>query len=121
VVALDGLATERFVSERSKYIAASDDRARRAEVFFSGFPWPESFTLTFEGGRTLAVNRMRQKWTSRPRGLQVPSIPDGMRYHRIPSFGDPNFEAVARRAVARLFRRLFRVFSSARTLWRQGR
>jgi carboxyl-terminal processing protease len=95
VVAIDGRATENFVNERIIYIAASDDRARRAKVFFSGFLWPESFTLTFKDGRTLTVNRLKPKWKARPSPQQAPPLPDGVVYHRIPSFGEPRHEEAA--------------------------
>ena len=95
VTAIDGHATDKFVSDRIKYIAASDDRARQAKVFFSGFLWPKSFTLTFEDGRTLTVNRLEPKWKARPRQQQAPPLPDGVGYHRIPSFGDPKNEDAA--------------------------
>ncbi|MEO7144729.1 MAG: hypothetical protein ABI165_14620 [Bryobacteraceae bacterium] len=65
VTAIDGRPTAEFAGERTKYIAASDDRARRAKVFFSGFLWPESL------------------WKPRQETRVAPKIPDGVAYHRI--------------------------------------
>jgi carboxyl-terminal processing protease len=95
VTAIDGKATGAFVADRAKYIAASDDRARRSKVFFSGFLWPGSFTLTFEDGRTLTLNRLALKWKARTKPQQAPPLPDGVAYRRIPSFGDPRNEEAA--------------------------
>jgi carboxyl-terminal processing protease len=95
VASVEGEATDQFVGDRMKYVSASDDRARRAKVFFSGFLWPESFVLTFEDGRTLAVNRLEPKWKARPGRQEAPSLREGVAYHRIPSFGDPKYEDAA--------------------------
>jgi carboxyl-terminal processing protease len=93
VTAIDGRPTEEFVAARSKYIAASDDRARRQKAFFSGFLWPDSFTLTFEDGRKVTVNRLAPRWKAQqPRSPQPPPIPSGVAYRRIPSFEDPKDE-----------------------------
>src|SRR5258706_16131955 len=95
VTAIDGQATEKFVGDRMKYITASDDRARRQKAFFSVFLWPDSFTLTFEDGHTLTVNRLQPKRKARPRQEPAPSLPDGVAYHRISSFEDPKNEGAA--------------------------
>jgi len=95
VTAIEGQVTEKFVSDRSKYICASDDSARRSKVFFSGFLWPESFTLTFEGGRTLSVNRLHPKPKARPAAVRPSTLPEGVKYHRIRSFEEPKFEVAA--------------------------
>lgn len=95
ITAIDGMPTDEFMADRMKYIGASDDRARRAKVFYSGFLWPQSFTLTFQDQRKLTVDRTNQKWSARPNQPPAPAIPDGVVYHRIPSFGEPRFEQAA--------------------------
>jgi len=95
VTAIDGRAVDLFVGEHAKYIAASDDRARRAKVFFSGFLWPESFTLTFADGHTLAVNRLQPKPKPRRAPAPAPRLPEGVAYHRIRSFEEPANENAA--------------------------
>jgi carboxyl-terminal processing protease len=95
VTAIEGRPTADFVVEKSRYIAASDDRIRRAKVFFSGFLWPKSFTLTLEGGRTVAVDRLSPKWKPQPPQPPMPALPEGVVYHRIRSFDDPKFENAA--------------------------
>jgi carboxyl-terminal processing protease len=95
VIEIDGQAVDKFVGDRLKYISASDDSSRRAKVFFIGFLWPKSFTLTFDDRRTLTVNRLEPKWKPRPAQPAAPTLPEGVRYHRIPSFGDPKNEQAA--------------------------
>lgn len=97
VIAIDGRPTEEFVAGKMKYVPASDDRARRMRVFTSApYLWPESFTLTFEGGRTLTINRLAPKWQSLSiLGPASPRLPDGVFYHRIPNFGEPKYQQEA--------------------------
>ena len=95
VTAIDGRPTDEFVHDKARYIAASDDRARLAKAFFSGFLWPNSFTLTFEDGRTLTVDRLKPKWKARPRQQPAAALPAGVGYHRIGSFEEPKYENAA--------------------------
>jgi carboxyl-terminal processing protease len=91
VTAIDGQPVDRFVGERTKYIAASEDRARRFKVFSYSFLWPDSVKLAFEGGRQVTVNRLQPKWKARVKPAEI-RIPTGTVYHRIASFDDPKFE-----------------------------
>lgn len=95
VTAIDGQPVEQVVAGRMKYIAASDDRARRFKAFSNSFLWPDTFTLTLEGGRQLTVDRRHPKpHAARPQSPRL-SLPQGVAYHRIPSFDDPKFENAA--------------------------
>jgi carboxyl-terminal processing protease len=95
VTAIDAKPVDDFISERIRYSAASDERTREAKVFFIGFLWPKSFTLTLKGGRRLTVNRLEPKWKPATGGLPVPTLPEGVVYHRIRSFGESKFENAA--------------------------
>lgn len=95
VTAINGQPAEKFLGERMKYIAASDDRARRAKVFSTAYLWPQSFTLTLQDNRTLEVDRLNHKWRPRATVPAAPPFPEGVAYHRIPSFGEPRFEQAA--------------------------
>ena len=53
---------------------------------------PESVKLTFEAGGELTIDRLRPKWRAPVKKTSETPLPEGIAYHRLPSFEDPKFE-----------------------------
>ncbi len=94
VVSIAGKSTAEFVAERTKYISASSEFARRTGVFFFSPVWPTQFEVALADGRRVNIDRTQptaEQWIAAAPG----SVPDDVAYHRIPSFGDPKREQEA--------------------------
>lgn len=109
IFAVDGRAVEEFFKEKRKYIAASDERSARRKLFFHAHIFPERFTLTLDGNRTVTVDRR-----TAPAAQAAPETtgrwlkPNDIAYIKIPGFGEPRFQEGALKFV--------REFASARAL-----
>jgi carboxyl-terminal processing protease len=95
---LDGRAVEDAVGELSRYVAASNDRSARTNVFNYSMLFPERVSLGLQDGTTVVVDR------SVP--ADAPIVPlraaegrwveeSRIAYIRVPSFGSPVFEQSA--------------------------
>lgn len=85
---IDGQSLDEFYQQKRKYLAASNESARRQRLVFSPFLWPEQFMLTLDDGRTVKVDRNAQQLAP-----TVPPVTEGrllepnIAYLRIRSFG----------------------------------
>lgn len=97
VVAVDGRPVEEFFQRARKYIAASDERSARRSLFFRPYVWPDRYTLTLDGGRTVAVERSALKAAAPPQPeTEGRWLREGeLAYVKIPGFGEPRFEQKA--------------------------
>ena len=96
---LNGSPVGDVIRDLSRYVAASNDRQARADVFNYVGLFPEKNTLGLADGRTVVVDR------SVPRDVPLPPQPQAsegrwiregqVAYIRIPSFGDQAFEQSA--------------------------
>lgn len=109
IIAVDGQPVEKFFGERRKYIAASDERSARRKLFAHAHLFPERFTLTLDGNRTVTVDR-RARPADEPEAQTEGRwlTQNELAYIKIPSFGAPRFEEGALKLV--------REFASARAL-----
>ena len=96
VLSIDGTPVAEFVKERMKFIAASGEMARRRKAFYTTPLWPRQFTLVLAGGSRITIDRdhLKTKTGGQPQ-TERPQIPEGIAYHRIPSFEDPRHEQAA--------------------------
>jgi carboxyl-terminal processing protease len=99
VLRIDGKPIDDFLREKMKLVAASGDRARRTNVFYWNFLWPQNFTLTLDGNREVRISRLEPHWKTEAPPPPRPGVGDGVIYHRIPSFEDPKHETAAIDAV----------------------
>jgi len=91
---IDGTEAEDFFRQQQKYISGSNEAAQRHDLFFLPYLFPERFTLTLEGGRSVVVDRTASKPSA-----ETKTNPDGrwltqstVAYIHIPSFVDPMVE-----------------------------
>jgi carboxyl-terminal processing protease len=86
-VSVDGVPMDEFYAQKRKYLAASNETARQRRLFNSPFLFPENFTLTLAGGKTVRVRRREQKLKeAAPRVTEGRELEPGIAYLRIPSF-----------------------------------
>jgi carboxyl-terminal processing protease len=97
VVSIAGQPVGDFVGERTKYISASSEMARRTGVFFFAPIWPAQFEVALADGRRLWIDRTQNleipaasppQWLFGPRGCP----PEGIAYLQIASFVDSKQE-----------------------------
>ena len=95
---INGRAVEDVVTELSRYVAASNDRSARANVFNYSMLFPERISLGLRDGTTVVVDRsvpadapIAPLRASEGRWVEQSRIA----YIRVPSFGSPVFEQSA--------------------------
>jgi carboxyl-terminal processing protease len=107
---IDGIEAETFFRRQQKYISGSNEAAQRHNLFFLPYLFPGRFTLTFEGGRSVEVDRtannLPAEGKTSPEGRWLTK--ETIAYIRIPSFAEPLFEE---KALAQILR-----FEKAKTL-----
>lgn len=90
---IDGQTFEQFYQDKKKYLAGSNEDAQRRALFYRPFLFPESFTLTLNGGKKVSINRRTQKLKqSAPPATEGKMLDGGIAYLKIPSFGEPEFQ-----------------------------
>jgi carboxyl-terminal processing protease len=107
IASIDNTPAEAFFQQQQRYISASSTSAQRHNLFFLPYLFPEQFTLTLDGNRTVAVDREKFKEPEQKtdgRWLK-PSV---TAYIRVPAFNHPWFEESALEFV--------RQFRNAKTL-----
>jgi carboxyl-terminal processing protease len=98
VAQIDGQPMAAFYEQQHKYLAGSNENARRQRLFFSPFLFPSSFTLTLDDGRTVRIDRASQQLVPpAPAISEERLLEPNVAYLRIPSFLDL---AQERKAVA---------------------
>ena len=98
VTAIDGVDTDRFVHDKTRYVAASNERVAISHVASSEFLWPERFTLSLEGGRSVPIERasLHNADEAKPPTTEGRWLIEGqVAYIKIPSFGNADYEARA--------------------------
>lgn len=96
IAAVNGVEVEDFFRERRDLIAASREREARSYFFGRSILLPERMVLTLADGRRVAVERGQQDQIVL--GTPVTAgwwIDASVAYIRIPSFGQPHYEARA--------------------------
>jgi carboxyl-terminal processing protease len=94
IVKIDSTPTEAFFQQQQRYIAASSTSAQRQNLFLLPYLFPEQFTLTLDGNRSVTINREKLKLPEQKtegRWLK----PGVSAYIRIPTFSHPAFEETA--------------------------
>lgn len=100
IAGIDGEKIDGFYQSLSQYLSASDERWKRRALFESPYLFPQSFSLQLADGRKVAITRQ-----GKPRFPGEEFTEDTVKeqrdfsYIRIPSFGKPNFEDDAVKAV----------------------
>jgi carboxyl-terminal processing protease len=100
VRSLNGVAVDNFVSEWSQYVAASNDRIARSQLFFF-YPglFPEKVSVGLQNGDIVVIDRSVPGDIRQPPPVQASQgrwLREGrLAYIQIPSFGDPAFERTA--------------------------
>jgi len=102
ILKVDETGMEDFFQQHRKYVFASDERAERRNFFFHSHLWPNRFTLTFDDGRKVTIDRRAQhlgqpKYETEGRWLTEGRIA----YIKIPGFYDPKFQTDAINFVKR--------------------
>jgi carboxyl-terminal processing protease len=90
-----GRSFEDFYQAQRQYISASDERWRKRSLLEYPYLFPQSFSLQLAVGRSVAKPTFPGEEYTQDTVEQRQRIP----YLRIPSFGRPNFEADAVKAV----------------------
>ena len=89
VTAIDGKPTEDFFQENRQFLADSNERSQRTDLFTATYLFSQQFTLTLADGRIVRISRTRNvnRETSdeQPTGRWLES--GQFAYIRIPSFG----------------------------------
>ncbi|MGC2475925.1 MAG: S41 family peptidase [Candidatus Sulfotelmatobacter sp.] len=88
---LDGIPMEEFYRQKERWISASSDKARQQSLFWRSYLFPEKFTLTLDGGRTVAIDRLHTVFNDEQKPAH-PALKTGIEYLKIPSFDDSKFE-----------------------------
>jgi carboxyl-terminal processing protease len=96
VVAIDGEDVGAFVTERGRYVSASDPVARVRMLFFRAFLFPETFDLLLADGRVVRIDRRAQVLDPAPsRAMRQDTVGQGIPYLAVPGFDDPAMERAA--------------------------
>ncbi|MGA2387667.1 MAG: S41 family peptidase, partial [Candidatus Sulfotelmatobacter sp.] len=107
IASIDNTPTEAFFQRQQRYISASSTAAQRHNLFLLPYLFPEQFTLTLDGDRTVAIDREKFNEPG-----QMPDAhwvkPEVTAYIRVPAFNPPWFEQSAIDFVKR--------FGNAKTL-----
>ena len=93
--AIDGVDIEQFMRDKTRYIAASNERIALSQVASNVFLWPEQFTLSLEDGRSVHIERAKPPAQSgaKPQGTEGRWLVEGqVAYIKIPSFGNADYE-----------------------------
>lgn len=94
ITSIDGEPIASYYAKQRQYIAASTERARRGKLFNSNHLFPPRFRVGLTDGNvvTLDRNAPTQPWNEPP----VPkTLPAGVAYTSIASFGQPTYEDAA--------------------------
>ncbi len=94
VVGIDDETFDEFFERQKRYIAASSESARRRQLFWMSYLFPESFDLVFASGMRRSVNRMTQELQDRAHQASPEPrlVGNGIAYLPIRSFSEPEFE-----------------------------
>ena len=93
--AIDGVDIERFMNDKARYIAASNERIALSYVASNVFLWPKQFTLSLEDGRSVHIERAKLQGPNgaKPQGTEGRWLVEGqVAYIKIPSFGNADYE-----------------------------
>jgi len=91
---LDGAPIEEFYRKKERWLSGSSDKEKHQTLFWRRYLFPEAFTLTLDGGRSVSIDRSHlvlKDFAEPPK----PTLKSGIQYMKISSFGDPKFEAAA--------------------------
>lgn len=92
---IDGKPIEEFYRLKERWLSGSSDRERRQMLFYQSYLFPETFTLTLDGGRSVPIDRLHMVFDKDHEEPAKPSLKSGIEYLRITSFDDPKVEADA--------------------------
>lgn len=95
---IDGRDFAEFYLANRKFLSGSNEAQRAAQFFYSRDLFPQTFVLGLGDGRRVEVKRLAAAGANPDSATEVRED-NGVLYIRIPSFGEPKFEAVAVEAV----------------------
>ena len=93
--AIDGVDINRFMRDKARYIAASNERTALSHVASSVFLWPEEFTLSFEDGHSVHIERAKPQGQDGAKAQATEGrwlVEGQVAYIKIPSFGNADYE-----------------------------